>query len=60
MEPERIKLDDPDDEVLPASRSRRRRAATLGCLTLVIMLAVLIWFVASNTRTLENPGLFGP
>lgn len=60
MEPGRIKLDDPDDEVLPASRPRRRAAAMLGCLTLVLVLAVLIWFVASNTKTLENPGLFGP
>ena len=59
MEPERIKLDHPDDEVLPASRTGRKAATTLGCLTIVLILAALIWFVASNTETFENPGLFG-
>ena len=59
MEPEQIKLDDPDTEVLPAGRGRRRNAATLGCFTLILLLAVLIWFVASNTRVFENHGFFG-
>ena len=56
----RITIDDPDDEILPASPGRRRIGAIVGCLTLIILLGVLTWFVATNTETFENRGLFGP
>lgn len=59
MDPDQIRLDDPDDEVLPASPARRRRAAFVGCFTLLFLLGALTWFVATHTQTFENPGLFG-
>lgn len=59
MDRDRFRIDDPDDEVLPASPGRRRGAAILGCATLLVLLAILVWFVATHTQTFENPGLFG-
>lgn len=59
MARERITIDDPDDEILPASPRRRKIHALVGCLTLLILLAVLVWFVANNTQTFENRSLFG-
>ncbi len=59
MAPDRISIDDPDDEVLPASPGRRRQRTLLGCLTFLVLLAALAWFVATHTQTLENPSLFG-
>lgn len=55
----RITIDDPDDEILPASPGRRRRRAILGCLTLIVLLGVLVWFAVTHTETFQNPGLFG-
>lgn len=52
-------IDDPDDEVLPASPRRRRVAMTIGCLFVVGVLVFLIWFGASHTGTSERPGWFG-
>ena len=54
-----MRIDDPDDEVLPASPERRRAAAIVGCLTLLLMLGGLVWFVATHTDTFESQGLFG-
>jgi hypothetical protein len=55
----RIVLDDPDDEVLPASPRARRAATTFGCVTIVILLALLAWFVATHTATVPSTGIFG-
>ena len=52
-------MDDPDDEVLPASRRRRRSAALLGCATVLVLLALLGWFVATHTETTDRRSLFG-
>lgn len=59
MARERIAIDDPDDEILPASPRRRKIHALVGCLTLLILIAFLVWFVATNTETMENGNLFG-
>ena len=48
-----------DDEVLPTDPVRRRVGAVVGCFTLLLLLAVLIWFIATHTQTFENRGLFG-
>lgn len=55
----KTRIDDPDDEVLPASPGRRRTAMTVGCLFVIAVLAFLIWFVATHTQTFERPGWFG-
>ena len=52
-------IDDPDDEVLPASPGRRRTAMTIGCLFVIALLVFLIWFSASHTGTAERRGWFG-
>ena len=49
----------PDDEILPADPVRRRIGTVLGCFTLLLLLAVLVWFIATHTQTFENPGMFG-
>jgi hypothetical protein len=48
-----------DDQVLPVSPDRRRAAAAIGCVTLILLLTLLVWFIATHTQTFENPGLFG-
>ena len=48
-----------DDRSLPASPARRRAGAVLGCLTLILLLGLLAWFIATHTQTFENPGMFG-
>lgn len=52
-------IDNPDDEILPASPGRRRSAMVVGCLFALLLLAVLVWFVATHTETMDNPGWFG-
>lgn len=56
---ENTPIDDPDDEVLPASPARRRKAMLIGCLFAILLLAILIWFGVTHTRTSDHPGLFG-
>ena len=56
---DRTPIDDPDDEVLPASPQRRRTAMTIGCLFVLAVLAFLIWFGATHSATFERPGWFG-
>ena len=58
MDPD-TRIDDPDDEVIPASPRRRRIATAIGCLFVLVLLAVLIWFGASNLATFERTGAFG-
>lgn len=48
-----------DDEILPTDAHRRRVGAAVGCLTLILLLGLLIWFIATHTQTFENPGMFG-
>jgi hypothetical protein len=48
-----------DDQVLPASPGSRRVAAAAGCLTLVVLLALLVWFIATHTQTFDNPPIYG-
>ena len=59
MSRDRIPIDNPDDEIIPASPGRRRTATTIGCLAVVLLLAVLIWFGATHTETFEGQSLFG-
>lgn len=54
-----VPIDDPDDEVLPASPRRRRTAMTIGCLLVVVLVAALLWFGATHTATFEDRGMFG-
>lgn len=56
---DRTPIDDPDDEVLPASPERRRVAMTIGCLVVVAVVAFLIWFAATHSGTFDRPGWFG-
>ncbi len=55
---DRTPIDDPDDEVLPASPGRRRAAMAIGCLFVVIVLVFLIWFGVTHSETFERPGWF--
>lgn len=55
----KTRIDDPDDEVLPASPRRRRASMMIGCLFAIVLIAVLIWFGATHTGTGEQPGWFG-
>lgn len=55
----RTPIDDPDDEVLPASPRRRRAALTIGCLFVIGVLVFLIWFGVTHTSTSEGWGWFG-
>lgn len=59
MPPRKVTIDDPDDEVLPASPRRRRAAAMIGCLFALFLMLVLVWFAATHTQTLDSPGWFG-
>jgi hypothetical protein len=47
------------DPVLPVNPGRRRAAAAVGCLTLVLLLALLVWFIATHTQTFDNPPIYG-
>ena len=58
MDP-KTRIDDPDDEVLPASPKRRQAAMTIGCLFALALLAFLIWFGVTHTGTADSPGWFG-
>lgn len=55
----KTRIDDPDDEMLPASPRRRRAAMTIGCLFALALLAFLVWFAATHTGTMDAPGWFG-
>ncbi|MBW3630423.1 MAG: hypothetical protein KY464_14150 [Gemmatimonadetes bacterium] len=46
------------DKVLPADPARRRARAALGCATLLVLLTLLIWFIATHTQTFDNPALW--
>lgn len=48
-----------DDEILPPDARGRRAGAVVGCLTFILLLGLLIWFIATHTQTFENPGMFG-
>lgn len=52
-------IDDPDDEVLPASPAHRRVAMTIGCLFVIVVVAFLIWFGVTHSETFERRGWFG-
>jgi hypothetical protein len=54
-----VSITRPDDEILPADPVRRRIGTVLGCFTLLLLLALLAWFIATHTQTFENPGMFG-
>ena len=56
---DRTRIDDPDDEVLPASPTRRRAAMSIGCLLAIALLVFLVWFAATHTGTSDRPGMFG-
>ena len=47
------------DQILPINPERRRAGALMGCLTLLFLLALLVWFIATHTQTFDNPPLFG-
>ncbi|HEX6924901.1 MAG TPA: hypothetical protein VF167_05705 [Longimicrobiaceae bacterium] len=55
----KIPIDDPDDEVLPASPARRRAKLAIGCLIVLGVLVFLIWFAVTHTGTADRPGRFG-
>jgi hypothetical protein len=52
-------LHNPTDTILPITPQRRRAGALAGCLTLLFLLALLVWFIATHTQTFDNPPLFG-
>ena len=54
-----MKFSRSDDRSLPADPARRRAGAVLGCLTLVVLLALLVWFIATHTQTFQNPSTYG-
>ena len=54
-----MKVHHPDDRSLSPDPARRRAGAVLGCVTLVVLLALLVWFIATHTQTFENPVKFG-
>lgn len=47
-------LDDPG-EGMPVSPGRRRLALVVGILMLLLILATLAWFIATNTETADGP-----
>ena len=53
-----MKVHHPDDRSLPTDPGRRRAGAVLGCLTLVVLLALLTWFIATHTQTFQNPSTY--
>lgn len=60
-EREHDSLDDAgvDDEALPVSPDRRRTAITTGCFFVLLILAGLIYFVATHTETTGDRGFLG-
>ena len=48
-----------DDRSLSADPTRRRAGAVLGCLTLLVLLTLLVWFIATHTQTFQNPSTYG-
>ena len=54
-----MKFSRSDDRSLSPNPARRRAGAVLGCLTLVLLLSLLTWFIATHTQTFENPATFG-
>jgi len=54
-----VSITRPDDEILPADPVRRRVGTVLGCFTLLLLLGLLVWFIATHTQTFDNPGMFG-
>lgn len=60
MAREPFPIDDPDDEIPPASPARRRGAMITGCLFIVVVVVFLVWFTAENSDPPEDqPSLFG-
>lgn len=60
MTPAHDPLEDGTGEAIPTSPARRRVALTVGILLLVLILGVLIWFIVTNTETVDDHGtLFG-
>ena len=54
-----MKIHHPDDRSLPTDPGRRRAGALLGCFTLLLLLSLLTWFIATHTQTFRNPSTFG-
>jgi hypothetical protein len=55
-----VAIDDPDHEVLPASRTGRRVRLLSGCLLTLIVVGFLVWYIASNaTQRNDGRGWFG-
>ena len=53
-----MKFSRPDDRSLPQDPARRRAGAVLGCLTLLLLLTLLVWFIATHTQTFQNPSTY--
>ena len=54
-----MKFSRPDDRSLPEDPTRRRAGAVLGCFTLLLLLTLLVWFIATHTQTFQNPSTYG-
>ena len=54
-----MKFSRSDDESLSPDPTRRRAGAVLGCLTLLLLLSLLVWFIATHTQTFQNPSTYG-
>lgn len=52
-------IDDPDDEILPASPGRRRAATVMGCLVVLLLVGLLVYWIAFRTPAPQQRGWFG-
>ncbi len=57
-EPDMESLDD-GDMTLPVSPTRRKARRAIGCLFLVVILALLVWFGVTHTASERNRGFLG-
>jgi hypothetical protein len=54
----RIPGENPDDDVLPVSPSRRRTATLVGIAFMIAIFTFLIWFILTHTEQAEG-GMVG-
>jgi hypothetical protein len=54
-----LHIDDPDDEILPASPGRRRAATLVGCFVVLLLVGLLIYWIAFRTPAPQDRSWFG-
>jgi hypothetical protein len=57
-EPDMESLDDAE-QTLPVSPARRKARRAIGCLFLVVILGLLVWFGVTHTESVRNRGFLG-